>query len=61
MKDRSGDALVGLAALGCGVTGTVGIVSAVWALVAGEFSAAGLSLAAAALAFGLLANGLLRD
>ena len=60
-KDRRRlEALVGLAALGAGVSGTASLIAALLPLFAGEFMAAGVCLAAAALSFGLLSNALLR-
>jgi len=60
-KGKLADALVGLAALGCAITGVVSLVGALWPLVSADYVAASVCLAAAALAFGLLTNALLRD
>ena len=60
-KGKLADALVGLAALGCAITGVVSLVGALWPLVSANYVAASVCLAAAALAFGLLTNALLRD
>ena len=60
-KRRVLDALMGLAALGCAITGVVSLVGALWPLVSADYVAASVCLAAAALAFGLLTNALLRD
>ncbi len=46
--------LVGLAAVGCGLTGVVGFVLALINALGGEWLGAGVCLIAAALAFGLL-------
>ncbi len=54
------DSIIGLAALGSGVTGVVSLVAALFPLFSGEFLAAGVCLLAAALSFGLLANAVLR-
>jgi hypothetical protein len=60
-KGRIAEALVGLAALGCAITGVASLVVALWPLVSLDYLGRGVGLAAAALAFGLLANALLRD
>jgi hypothetical protein len=48
--------IVGFGAL----TGFMGLAAALWSLLSGHLEAAGLCLGAASLAFGLLANALLR-
>ena len=60
-KGGLADALVGLAPLGCAITGVVSLVGALWPLVSANYVAASVCLAAAALAFGLLVNALLRE
>ena len=58
---RAVDGIMGLAILGCSLTGVVSLIAALLALFAGEFIAASVSLTGAALAFGLLANALIRE
>ena len=53
--------MIGLATLGCAVTGVAGFLSAIAAFADGEYIAVGVCLVAAALAFGLLANVVLRE
>ena len=55
-----GEAVAGFAIWGCIVSGLGGLALAVWAVLAGQAGLAGLPLAAAGLAFGLLANAALR-
>ena len=57
---RRGEAIAGVAVWGCVATGFVGLVFAVWGLLANQGALAGIPLAASALAFGLLANAALR-
>jgi hypothetical protein len=52
--------LIGLTTLGGGVTGALAVLLGLLALVRGDLAASGVCLTAAALAFGLLANALLR-
>jgi hypothetical protein len=58
---RWADTVVGLATLGGALSGVAAVVAALVAFLEGEYQAVGLCLVAAALAFGLLANALLRD
>lgn len=53
--------LIGLGALGSAVTGVVALLLAVAGVLQGEAGAAGFALVAAAIAFGLLFNGLARS
>lgn len=57
--DRMLNAMIGLATLGCSVTGVTSFVAAIVTFLSGEFIAAGVCLGAAALAFGLLGNAVL--
>lgn len=57
---RRTDWLVGLAVYGSALTGIVGLVLAVWSFLSGRWEAAGAGLVAGAVAFGALANALLR-
>ncbi len=52
--------VIGFAALGSCITGVVSLIVALVPLFNGNFLAAGVCLAAAALAFGLLANAMFR-
>jgi hypothetical protein len=54
------DWLIGLGVYGCAVVGTAGVASALFAFAGGRWSDVGVCLAASAIAFGLLANALLR-
>jgi len=54
------NAMIGLATLGASVIGVISFLAAIATFLSGEFIAAGASLAAAALSFGLLANAVLR-
>lgn len=58
---KSGTKIVGLLAFACIIVGIGSIVAALFAFFGGEFVGAGLCLLAAALAFGLLANAVLRE
>jgi hypothetical protein len=60
-KPNRFDNVLGLAVIAGLVTGFIGLVAAVFAIFAGKAVGAGVCLAAAALAFGLLANALLRE
>lgn len=60
-EENPGTRLVGLVGVGGAATGVVSLLVAVIATLRGEFLAAGFCLMASALAFGLLANALLRD
>jgi len=55
------DTLVGLAILGSGITGVASLIVGFISLSDGDLIAVGVCLIAAALAFGLLANALLRE
>lgn len=55
------DTVIGLVTLGGSITGVVSLIAALLPLLAGEFLAASVSLTAAAVSFGLLANALLRE
>jgi hypothetical protein len=52
--------LIGLATLGTAIAGVASLLVALFAFVSGQWQSAGLCLLAAAFAFGLLANALLR-
>jgi hypothetical protein len=58
---RKLDWIVGLVVAGAGITGVVGLWAAFSALYWGKRADAGICLIAAALAFGLLANAVLRE
>jgi len=53
--------VIGLATVGAGFTGVVSLIAALFSLIDSDFAAAGTCLIAAALAFGLLANAVLRE
>lgn len=55
------NSLVGYAIAGSWVAGLAGLLVGILGLIAGQWLAAGVSLCAAALAFGLLTNALLRS
>lgn len=62
--DHNSDGLkrvIGLAMVGCGVTGVASLVAALFPFLSGEFVGAGLCLLAAAVSLGLLANAVLRE
>ena len=52
--------VIGLATVGASITGVVSLIAAFFPLIDSDFAAAGTCLIAAALAFGLLANAVLR-
>jgi len=52
--------LIGLATLGTAITGAASLLLALFAFFSGQWQAAGLCLLAAAFAFGLLGNAMLR-
>lgn len=52
---------IGLATVGSAAVGAVGLLIGILGLFSGEATAAGISLIAAGLAFGLLANAVLRQ
>jgi len=58
---KTPDAIVGLATLGCSITGVASLIVATFPLFARESLAASVFLTAAALSFGLLADALLRE
>jgi hypothetical protein len=58
-RDRI-DGFIGVAVYGAAITGAGGILFALTSVLAGNWPGAGVGLAASALAFGLLANALLR-
>ena len=58
---RSLNMLIALAMLGSAITGTFALVAALWSLIVGEALASGLSLLAAAVAYGLLAVSIMRE
>jgi hypothetical protein len=51
---------VGLGAAGSGIAGVLAILTGLFAFFNGDFAGAGLAFLAAAVAFGLLLNGLTR-
>ncbi len=59
-NSRSLNSIIGLALTGSLLTGLVGFIAGLIALLAGEPIAAGTCLISAALAFGLLINAILR-
>lgn len=61
MSERRVDALIGAACIGAVVTGFIGIIAAIVSVVSMNPVGAGVSIIGAGLAFGLLANALLRD
>jgi hypothetical protein len=52
--------LIGLATLGAAITGVFGLFAGLLAFLSGQWQAVGVCLLAAGLAFGALANALLR-
>ena len=52
--------LIGLATLGASITGVFALFAALFAFLSGQWQAAGVCLLAAGVAFGALANALLR-
>lgn len=61
MPDKRIDLLTGAACFGAVVTGLLGIIAAVVSVVTMELLAAGVSILGAGVAFGFLANAILRD
>ena len=59
-NDRKTGCLIGLATVGCALTGIISLFAALSRLYWGDWSAAALFLLAAALSFGILANAILR-
>ena len=60
-KPTRSENMVGFLTIAGMITGCVGLIGAVLAFLNADWTGTGLCLAAAALAFGLLANALLRD
>lgn len=60
-SSRSLGFVIGLSAFGGGITGLVAFVAGLYMLFSGRLDAAGLSMIAAALSFGLIANAVLRE
>ncbi len=60
-KPSSFEKILGIAVVTGMITGFGGIVAAIFALINADWIGAGLCLLAAALAFGLLVNALLRN
>ncbi len=54
------DTVMGLALLGCSITGAVSMVAALFPFATGDYAAVGLCLIASAVSFGLLTNAVLR-
>ena len=52
--------LIGIATLGAAITGVFALLAGLFAFLSGQWQAAGVCLLAASLAFGALANALLR-
>jgi hypothetical protein len=61
MSDKRIDFLASAACFGSVITGLAGIIVAIISLVSMNLVAAGVSVVGASLAFGLLANAVLRD
>jgi len=59
-RNQSINTLIGLASIGCIVTGVISLFSALFPLLSGEFLPAAIFLIAAALSFGLIAIALIR-
>jgi hypothetical protein len=59
-ETRRVDRLIGLSVYGCALAGVVGIGIAVPCIATGQFAEAASGLLVAAVAFGLLANAVLR-
>ena len=53
--------VIGLALVGCSITGVASLVAALFPFFSGEFVGAGVCLLAAAVSLGLLANAVLRE
>ena len=60
MPDKRIDFLTSAACFGSVLTGILGIIAAIISVFSANFQAAGVSILGAGLAFGLLANALLR-
>lgn len=61
MSDKRIDFLTSAACFGAVITGLTGIVAAIISVLSMDLVAAGVSVIGASLAFGLLANAVLRD
>jgi hypothetical protein len=61
MSDRRIDFLTSAACFGAATTGLIGIIAAIVSIVSLNLVAAGVSVIGASLAFGLLANAVLRN
>ena len=61
MRDRRVDFLTSAACFGAAITGLTGIIVAIISVVSMNLVAAGVSVIGASLAFGLLANAVLRE
>jgi hypothetical protein len=61
MNDKRVDTLVSFACYGAATAGTVGVVTALISVVMGNMLPAGVAVVGSALAFGLLANAILRN
>jgi len=61
MSERRVDTLIGAACFGAAFTGIIGIIAAIVSVVSMNLVGAGLAVIGASLAFGLLANALLRN
>ncbi|HEX4959668.1 MAG TPA: hypothetical protein VF173_02430 [Thermoanaerobaculia bacterium] len=60
MSDNRGDTLVGLTCFGAAASGTIGVIIAIMAAVAGNFTAAGITIIGSGPTFVLLAYVILR-
>ena len=58
-KRRVGDSIVGVAVIGCVVTGVASLIAALFPFFSGDFTAAGVFLIAAALSYGFLGMAVL--
>jgi len=61
MSDKRIDFIMSAACFGAAIAGVIGIVAAIMSLGSQDFMAAGVSVIGAGLAFGLLANAMLRS
>ena len=52
--------VVGLATVGSGITGVIAFLAGIFSFLSGQWQPAGVCFIAAALAFGMLANAVLR-
>ncbi len=60
-KSNKFEVILGIVVIAGMITGFVGLLAAVFAFFSADWAGVGVCLGAAALAFGLLANALLRD